>query len=164
MGIDRFQYLGPYAEFTLPLVSEKADNCRRPDACPNAPQNTTGFCRTCGIELKKRFREVLRTEPSFDLVLFEMIKEALFRADGVHGPEMPSKDKVIYRLVPNVTREGQPREFHLDTEGALCINAVDLDPHTESEWFQRAFAAEWETLANVFGPFTFNWGYLQWFN
>lgn len=164
MGIYRFQYLGPYAEFTLPLVAEKFDNCRRPEACPNAPQNTSGFCRVCGIELSKRFREELDTEPSFGLVLFEMLKEALTRADGVHGPEMLRKNQVRYRLVPNVTRAGQPREFHLDTEAFLCVNAAELDPGAETEWFREAFKPEWETLLRIYGPFEFSWGYLQWFN
>lgn len=161
MGIDRWSYLGPYAELTLPLVSKKVDTCRQAN-CPNAQSGT--FCPTCGMELKRRFHEYLHTEPPFDMVMVDHLKEALHRADGMSGPQMLTTSTVVYRVVPNQTRRDQPREFHVDTDSDLWVDISGFDVEGEIEWFKKAFAPEWNELLQFYGKFAFKWGYLQWFN
>lgn len=161
MGIDRWTYLGPYAEFKLPLKSERVDTCRRED-CPN-PQKGE-FCAACGMELKRRFHEYQDTDPSFRSVTLDHLNQALHTADGMAGPETIGSTTVLYRLVPNVTRPRQPREFHLDTDQDLWMDITSLDGNAEIDWFKEAFAAEWEQLARFYGDFTFKWGFLQWFS
>lgn len=161
MGIDRWAYLGPYAEFKLSLKSERVDTCRRKD-CPN-PEGGQ-FCATCGMELKRRFHEYQATDPPFGTVMVDELKEALHCADGMGGPQTVGGNTVIYRLVPNVTRPGEPREFHLDTDEDLWMDITSLDGNAEIEWFKEAFAPEWVVLAKSYGTFTFKWGFMQWFS
>jgi hypothetical protein len=161
MGIYRWAYLGPYAEFKLPLKSEKVDTCQRQD-CPNTQGEP--FCATCGMETKRRFHEYQDTDPPFGTVLLDHLKEALHTADGMSGPEILANTTVVYRLVPNVSRPGAPRDFHLEADQDLWVDITSLDGNGEIEWFKEAFASEWESLAKFYGTFTFKWGYLQWFS
>lgn len=162
MGIDRWTYLGPYAEFKLPLKSFKRDTCRQPDTCPNAQSGQ--FCPSCGMEIKKRFHIYQITDPHLPEIVADVLGESLMTADGMEGPEQPDSTTVIYRLVPNTTREGEPREFHLDSQNAFWMEMSELSPGDEINWFKEAFAPEWEALREVFGEFEFKWGLMQWFH
>ena len=157
MGIYRWTYLGPYAEFRLPLTSERVDTCKRQN-CPNTQGEP--FCAVCGMELKDRFHEYQDTNPPFGTVMVDHLKEALHCADGMTGPETVAGD-VIYRVVPNARRSGQPREFRLDEDNALWIDITSIDGNAEIEWFKEAFTPEWEQLVKFYGTFTFKWGFMQ---
>jgi len=161
MGIDRWTYLGPYAELTLPLKTTRHDTCRQPDKCPNVPH---GFCSTCGMEIKKRYHEFQDTDPSLPSILTDVLSEALFTADGIEGPEQPNSNTVIYRLVPNVTRSGQLREFHVDEDASFWRDLTHFSTQDEIAWFEDAFAPEWSALREVYGDIHFKWGLLQWFH
>lgn len=162
MGIDRWSYLGPYAELTLTMNTVRRDTCPKPAECPNPTD--APFCPTCGMVVSKRFVEFQSADPPLPDFLWKELHEALFCADGMAGPERLDAQHVIYRIIGNVTRDGQPREFHLDQNGDFWLDMSTLDPRVEMAWFKRAFAPELHHLQETYGGFHIRWGLLQWFS
>ena len=161
MGSYRTAYLGPYAEFVLPLKTQKRDMCPKPAECPNAQSGQ--FCPHCGMELNKRYHEYQHTDPPIHEILVGVLSEALLTADGITGPQQPDRDTVIYRVIKNQARPGEPRSFYLDDDCGVWVPIPPSAIPDEIAWFRRAFAPEWETLQELYGKFEFRWGFLQWY-
>jgi len=149
MGMYRSAYLGPYAEFVLPLKTDRRDMCPQPTDCPNAQSGQ--FCPRCGMELEKRYHDYQNTDPPMHEILVKVLDEALMNADGVSGPEQPDRNTVIYRLIQN------------QDDDSVCVEVVSNMVMEEIAWFREAFAPEWEALRELYGNFEFKWGFLQWY-
>lgn len=164
MGIERWSYLGPYAELPLTLKTTRRDMCPHPAQCPNPDPEEGQFCATCGIQVSQRFHEFQATDPPLPDFLWKELQETLFLADGVGGPTRLDANLVVYRILGNVDRPEKPREFHLDTDGDVSMDLTTLNMQGEIEWFKRAYAAEFMKIQETYGGVLFRWGFLQWFN
>jgi len=160
MGISRWTYLGPYAELAVTLQTTKRDMCPKPQNCPNPTEGQ--FCPTCGIQVAKRFHVFQSTDPPFPEFLWKNLNETMMSADGMAGPQRLDDDRVVYRIIANVYREGQPREFHLDEHDDIWMDLSVIDMKAEIAWFRRAFASELSPLQGTYGSFAIKWGLLQW--
>jgi hypothetical protein len=164
MGIDRWTYLGPYAELPLTLKTTRRDMCPEPAQCPNPDPLKSQFCATCGMQTSKRFHEFQAADPPLPDFLFQELNEALFTADGMGGPTRIDAEHVVYRLIGNVAKSDKPREFHLDTDGDLAMDLTTMNMQDEIAWFKRAYAAEFMKVQQTYGGIVFRWGFLRWFS
>ena len=128
MGVDRWTYLGPYAELPLTLKTTRRDMCTQPAVCPNPDPLKEQYCATCGMQASKRFHEFQAADPPLPDFLFEVLNEALFTADGMMGPTRIDAEHVVYRLIGNIRKPDKPREFHLDAkeDWALDLTVVSM--------------------------------------
>jgi hypothetical protein len=160
MGIDRWTYLGPYAELPVKLKSVRVDQCPDKANCPNP---TSGpFCAQCGIQVSKRFHQYQSADPPVPDFCFRKLGESLHLADGMSGPERIGDDQVVYRFIGNEPRPKQPREFHVDAQGDVWMDLSVISVQDELDWFKRAYAKEWLELQGTYGNLIFRWGFLQW--
>lgn len=163
MSIDTKLYLGPYAEWQVPLVEVREDRCRKLAACPNV---ASGFCPACGIDVKGRFVSSRHPERSPEC---DTLTRGNLHGTGSMGSryeEIEEDGKLIaaFRHVPNV-RRGTPRDFDLEDQGELAVDLRTLDAAAEVAWFNDAFARELAALAEAFGKGPMlRWGLLRWYN
>jgi len=162
MGIDRWSYLGPYAELPVKLKTTRRDMCPRAADCPNPTEGQ--FCSVCGIQVAKRFHEFQAADPPVPDFVWKELNEALMTADGSTGPARIDAESVVYRLIGNTSRVNQPREFHLDSQGEIVLDLAPVNVQDEIAWFKRAFAAEFMKVQETYGGILFRWGFLQWFS
>ena len=161
MGVDRWTYLGPYAELPVLLTTVKRDMCSQPASCPNP---TSGmYCPQCGMQVNRRFHEFQSADPPIPDFLFRALDEAVSTTDGMGGPERIGDDRVVYRLIGNQRRASQPREFHLAGSSDLRIDLTAISFQDELAWFRKAYAPEWMKIQEQYGGLIFRWGFLQWF-
>lgn len=161
MGIDRWSYMGPYAELPVTLKSQRVDQCPQKASCPN--QGEGAFCSLCGMQLSRRFHEFQAADPPVSDFLWKELNEALMTTDGTAGPERIDATHVVYRLVGNVGKPGQLREFFLG-DSDVTMDLTNLDMQAEIDWFKKAFAEEFMKIQMAYGGLLFKWGYLQWFH
>jgi len=136
--------------------------CPRAADCPNPTEGQ--FCSVCGIQVAKRFHQFQAADPPVPDFLWKELNEALFTADGAGGPTRIDAESVVYRLIGNQARPGQPREFHLSSDGEIVLNLAIVSMTDEIAWFKKAFASEWMKIQEAYGGILFKWGYLQWFS
>jgi hypothetical protein len=162
VGVETNLYLGPYAEWLVPLARKREDLCRAPDRCPNP---SSGYCPECGLAAPARFREhdapALVSVPEVDV----LTGEALLAVGDMGCPWVDDGEgRAAFRVVPNVRRPGAPDRggfFHGRWPPAEPVTSGQIEH--EVSWLVAAFAPELLALARAFRkPPALRWGVLCW--
>lgn len=156
MGIDYNVYLGPYIEYRVRKIVTMRSLCPRPEACPSP---TTPYCQECGLETPVGSCSETCEEPEIET--YDLFEDVLSEAIST---ESEDQAHITRRLIPNVEREGWPRDFSFNPR--RYEGAVDLEPSvvsTETAWLAASFAPEIEKLVEAGAlDVSVRWGLLYW--
>ena len=153
-------YLGPFAEFKIPLFPTKNDNCPKPKNCPNP---TNGFCSVCGLDSKKRFYDTFEQPTKVDV--YELTNDVLFNIYCNHRLESIEDGNkfTYYRFIPNI-KFGK-REMSFGKYGRSVCQEISTELSCEeiAEFF-ITFKKELEELSKAFGvEAKLKWGLLTYY-
>lgn len=157
MGYNTFLHAGPFVELLLPAVAKGHDRCMR-QPCDTPVTKNTGYCETCGMELKNRFQSWERPNPDPRTLLDEKFLNS-FNIDPLRAENENGFFRIV--LLPNRHYTLTKEHWCLDEEESLRLNLDARNQQDEAKAFEEAYASELSLLRETYGDaVTIKWDVL----